>query len=74
MVVTNAGRATGVARMVPLMAASIKPMLRTFLKNLGVGADALCIRFIVIKFKVYRLKFTVGCSWILDFDLEQEVH
>jgi hypothetical protein len=49
-VTTVAGKATGAATTVPLIANKANPILRNTLKNFGVGALALLITFILVFF------------------------
>src|SRR6187397_17975 len=62
MVITAAGKAIGAVTIVVLIAARISPMLRSFLKNFGVGAAALSI--IVIQQLLH-------CGFSLSRDLLQ---
>ena len=51
MVVTMAGKAIGAAKIVPPTAANTNPIFWSTLKNFGVGAFALLIKFIILVFK-----------------------
>jgi hypothetical protein len=50
MELTTTGKAIGAAKIVPPIAANAKPIFRSTLKNFGVGAFALLIRFMIVFF------------------------